>query len=514
MFAAPGTTAEPSQKVDQFIRQKWSELEITQAQNATDREWVRRVHLDLVGRIPTTGETDRFLADTRPDKREQLVDLLLQSEDHIQHFADVFDTLLMGRTDEQKYEKRLQHQWRAYLETVFRDNRRWDVVAEEILLGRPESEDKRGAAWFLYERNNQYQVIAEAISPAVFGVRIECAQCHDHMSASEILQEHYWGLVAFFNRGKNKNTKNGPRVEESAVGGFSDFADIYGSSSPNRLVFLESNEVSEKRPGKEEKEKDDKSLYFDAKISGEPRVPKFSRREKFVDEIVRHHPRISRAMVNRVWALLMGRGLVHPYDEMDSMHPPSHPELLDWLASGFEYSGFDVRRLIRNIVLCEAYQLSSVRPNGVEDPATFAWYLERPLTAEQLARSTQIALQHGNFRNDHALTKQFRQKFKDVLPKQYVATVADALYLSNNENLSAFIHQSAKREGLLRDLNDAKTDTLRAEIASLAIFGRKPTKEETDSIVNYLKKRESGLPIALEQIVWAMLTSAEFRFNH
>ena len=509
---SPALASEPHKKIDRLIRAGWADRGIQPAGRATDRVWCRRVYLDLVGRIPTVGELGRFLGDERGDKRQHLVDVLLQSEDYVQHFSDVFDVLLMGRTNEQNYSERTKHHWRAYIERTFRENRPWNDVVSEILLGRPKGNEDRGAAWFLFERKNDHQKLAESVAPAVFGVHIECAQCHDHMSVDEIKQAHYWGLVAFFNRSKNQHTKNGPRVAESAIGGFSDFADIHGSSSPNLLTFLEAGVVDEPRPDKDSKQKDRDDLYVRSPVENEPRVPKFSRRSMLVDRVVNQHPRIARAFVNRIWAMLMGRGIVHPFDKMDSMHPPSHPELLDWLAGGFEYSEFDIKKLVRMIVLSEPYQLSSVRPDGLEDPASFAWYLERPLTAEQMSRSIQLALR-GEFDNHHDLVKQLRQKFRDVMPEQHVSTVNDALFLANNDHVDRFIRESSQEQQLIGRMTRAKSRERMIDIAYQSLFGRSAGEQEAIAIDEYLDARKQD-STALQQIVWAIVTSAEFRFNH
>ena len=439
--------ANAAARIDLFVEKHWEQQEVSPAPSATDRQFARRVYLDLAGRIPSVQELNTFLTDGRPEKRAALIELLLGSEDHVQHFADIFDTLLMGRGSDKDYESRSKHAWRSWLECVFRENRPWNTVVAEILRARPQSQDERGAVWFLYERNNKHQEIAESIAPAFFGVRIECAQCHDHMMAPEIEQAHYWGLVAFFNRGTNVQTPKGPRVKEAAIGGFSEFANLEGTSSPNLLAFLEAGTVKEPRPKPGKKEADSEDLYAASSVKGEPKVPNFSRRQRFVEDVASNHPRVARAFVNRIWAMLMGRGIVHPFDEMDSVHEPSHPELLDWLADDFRRSGYDIRRLVHSIVLTRAYQLSSRKLDGVEDPAGFAWYIERPLTAEQFARSAQLAVR-GAFRNDDPLAAQVRQKLPNVLPDSYVATVSDALFLSNNNALNAFISESTQPDHL------------------------------------------------------------------
>jgi hypothetical protein len=507
------TVADGTKQIDRLIRRGWTENNITPAARCSDRAFVRRVYLDLAGRVPTLTEVSEFLLDQREDRRRQLVDLLLASEDHVQHFADLFDTLLMGRVEESQYSERVKHGWRAYLETALREDRPWNDVAKEILLARPEDESKYGSVWFLYERNDSHQAIAEAVAPAFFGVRVECAQCHDHMLVDEIKQEHYWGLVAFFNRGQNKKTKSGPRVIESAIGGFSEFANLSGDSTPNRWAFLDAATVEEQRPGKDEKQEDADELYVNANVDDEPRVPIFSRRQRFVDDIVNGHPLLARAMVNRLWAMLLGRGIVHPYDEMDSVHPPSHSELLDWLAADFEANGFRIKHTLRLIAKSEAYQLTSIRPDGVDDPSSFAWYLERSLTAEQLARSVQLVLR-GKCSSDDPIVGSFRQQFLDVLPDENIVTISDALFLTNNPQFDAFLNASWEREHLLKQLSGLESHRDRANLLFQSILSRSPDADEVAVIAAYLDKRQDSLEMALQQVAWSLITSAEFRFNH
>lgn len=499
-----------SELIDRHIAQRWERSGLEMGPSTTDREFARRVYLDLAGRVPRPQETLEFVNDDRDDKRHQLIDRLIASEDHVQHLADTFDTLLMGRGSDGDYAERKKHGWRSFLERAFRENVPWNEVIHAIALARPVAERDRGADWFVYERKNQHQAIAEAIAPAVFGIRVECAQCHDHPLAYEIEQAHYWGLVAFYNRSKNVNTKNGPRVEESAIGGFSEFADLTGDSSPNLLTFFGADVVPEDRPGKDEKQNDADDLYRSASKDGDPRVPKFSRRERFADDVVASHPLVSRAMVNRVWAMLMGRGMVHPFDQMDSMHDPSHPELLDALDEDFRSSGYDVRRLVRAIVNSRAYQLSSVRQSNSDDPADFASYLDRPLTAEQMARSIQLILR-GEFRNDSPLVNQLRARLGEVMPEESVTTVKDALFLTNNVAINDYIATSQESSHLIATLSQSS----KPEAVNLlfeTVYSRTPTAEEQKRVVEFLGESPSRDDWC--HLVWSLLTSAEFRFNH
>lgn len=522
LFACTAVAVEPASvsisrdratRINQFVQQRWDAESIVPAARSSDRIFVRRVYLDLAGRVPTVQEVDTFLASSGDSRREALIDELLESEDFVQHFTDLFDTLLMGRAPESKYAERISSGWRSYLEDVFRSNRPWNEVASEILRARPDEKDKRGAVWFLYERDDQHQAIAEAVAPAFFGIRIECAQCHDHMNADEIKQAHYWGLVAFFNRGKNTRTENGPQVAESAVGGFSDFANLEGDSSPNVLTFVDAEIVDESRPAAGQTQTDADDLYVEPSENDAPRTPKFSRRDRFVEEVLRDHPLLARAMVNRLWATLFGRGIVHPFDEMDSVHKPSHPEMLDWLADEFVESGYDVRDMVRSFAMSDAYQLQSRRPDSVNDPATFAWYLERPLTGEQLARSIQL-IARDRFQADSELTKQFRQQISDVLPDETIVGVDDTLFLSNGSGLNEYLMRSLDDGGLLRRIRMLESHEIQVRELFQAVYAREPTSDETAAVVAYLEKRSDTMDAALCQVLWSLLTSAEFQFNH
>ena len=511
------SSASIASRIDREIQTGYEKAAITPSEVCSDEVYVRRLMLDLVGRIPTLAERKTFLEDARVDKRLRLIDQLLGSEDYVQHFSDTFDSLLMGRVPRNKLAQR-RELWRPYLENVFRNNRPWDQVAKEVLLARPQNAEQSGAVWFLYERNDNAQAIAEAVAPAFFGIRIDCAQCHDHMIASDIHQAHYWGLVAFFNRSKNQKTNAGPRVAESAVGGFSDFANIHGSSYPNVLTFYEAKTVPEERPQKDAKQEDLDEFYLVSANPDEPRIPKFSRRERFVEDILQGHKMVPRAFVNRLWAMMMGRGIVHPFDQMDSAHDASHPALLDGLAEDFVASGYDIRMLVRGIVASRPYQVSSIRREGNNDPASFAWGIERSLTAEQLARSIQVALKQS-FVNDHALVAELRDRMPEVMPETIVTDIGDAMFLTNNPAMQAIVDDSVALGGLSSRLAEV-TELDQAVIELfIATLGRDPQDTEKQAVLSFVKNRvgQTGDTKSLDvwkNAVWAVITSAEFRFNH
>src|SRR4030095_7555297 len=164
-------------------------------------------------------------------------------------------------------------------------------------------------------------------------------------------------------------------------------------------------------------------------------VPKFSRRAALAQAATHDNPLLARAFVNHTWGMLMGRGLVHPVDEVNSKHPPSHPELLEWLAADFAGHGYDMRRVVRAIVLSRGYQLAASAAGQAAPPEAFAAILEKPLTAEAIARSARIAA--GRSADDAGLRRAVAERFPEVLPRVVTTTVQQAMFLVNNAELLA-----------------------------------------------------------------------------
>ncbi len=503
----------PSQVIDLALEAAWRSNAIAPATVANDATFARRLYLDLVGRIPLESELKLFVSNTDSRKREQLVDSLLASNEHAQHMAEVLNAVLMGRkTAERKGGQKEKTGWMEFLISAVRDNRPWNEVAREIILARPSRAEDRGAVWYLYSRQNKHQDIAEAISKDFFGVRIDCAQCHDHPLASEIEQRHYWGLIAFFNRSTNADAPDGPRVAESAIGGFSEFTNVGGKSAENTLVYLRAKSIEEARPAKDVKEEDREDLYLPA-ADGEPKVPKFSRRQQFVEQVLAGNPLVAEAMVNRMWGWMFGRGIVHPVDALDSFHPASHPGLLDWLSRDFEHSKYDVRRLFRHMALSRAYQLESIATTG-SDPKWFASGLAKPLTAESLYRSFQVALDVADPAAWNAAPKraEFANLFPDVLTEESLANVSQGLWLTNSPAIREMV--SAKNSKVVQQVLQIEMSDQLIEHLFELMMGRGPDDEELAHCVGFLNARVDQRQAAVENLTWALITSAEFRFNH
>ncbi len=489
------------QAVDTLLSEGWEQRHLSPAPPVDDAVWCRRVMLDLTGRIPTPTELSDFLSAAPEIRRADLVDRLLASDDYAIRMRELWDTFLLGRGQRENHEdRRIKNGWWAFLESSFRTNRPWNETVRDLLAARPDdTPETRGASWFLYERRNDHQIIAEAVAPVIYGTRIDCAQCHDHPLAREIKQGHYWGLVAAFNRSKNVDGTSS--VGESAVGGFMNFTNLHKESQPATVTLLTGKSVPETWPAGDQKEEDSDDKYLDA--SAKVKVPKFSRREAFADAATTDNSLLARAFVNRMWAALMGRGIVDPVDEMNARNVPSHPALLDWLSEDFAANGHDIKRLIRGLVLSQAYALGS-HPGA--PPDAFAGAIERPLTAEQIARSWRIAA--GWPADDEALRRAAISALPDVLPRDYSASFQQAQFLTNSPALAALLQPAPGTTAAALDaLPDSAT---RVREAFRAVFGREPDATEASASEAFLAARPDNLPGAIRDLLWALLTSAEF----
>ena len=508
-----------SDAIDALIEAKWRAEGVAGSGACDDATFVRRLYVDLAGRIPTFDKAEAFTHSSDKQKRAALVDRLLNGEEFPRHMAELFDAVMLERKGPAAEAERKAHGWFAYLEHSFATNRPWNQVVADLIVARPDSPENHGAVWFLYEKKNNYQQMAEAVAQVAFGVSINCAQCHNHPLAHEIKQQNYWGLVAAFNRSTNADTDAGPALSESAIGGFVNFTNLKKESQPAIIALLNDKTIDEKLPVDGAKEEDADGKYLVAPSPGKDRrhprqaaVPKFSRRQAVADAITRGNPLLSRALVNRIWALLLGRGLVNPVDQMDSRHLPSHPELLAWLSQDFEEHGYDIKRLIRAVVLSRTYQLQSFT-GGQAPPAPelFAYALEKPLTAEQLYRSLLTATGNSEEGAD-PLRQALIARFPELFESEYNATLQQAIFLSNSPLVDRLLKPNGKN--LTSRLLELATSEERVRRVFLVVLGRSPEQAELTQACAYLDNRKDRAEAAVRHVEWALLASPEFLLNH
>lgn len=476
--------------VDRILADHWKSHGVQPAKPADDAALLRRAMLDLCGRLPTTNELDAFAADDRPDRRSRLLQKLIESDEFSLHLARVVDGWVQQRNAGDEA-------FVGWLRQSLDQRRGWDEIFRTLLVGPWDKEADKSAAKFLSKRVKNLDALTADSAQAFFGVDISCARCHDHPLVDQWKQKHYYGLAAFFGRTKEDKKAAGQITEKSD--GEVTYAARGGKQETAPMMFLSGREFAS--------------------------LPKENRRERLVDSALNERVMFSRAAVNRMWAWFFGRGLVNPVDQMHAANPPSVPGLLERLADDFAEHDYDLRFLAAAIVESRAYQLSSryAGPTSATPPEDlFAAMRLRPLTREQYALSIELALCYDSFakadedkRRDLYLAAEKRAaewtNQLDPAGVPHQASAAEALFLSNHPTLLKLTtpvgDNLAARLAKLDDADAQIDETFRT------LLGRKPTKAERKTTAAWLKEHQDR-NAAVSTLLWAVATSAEFRFNH
>jgi hypothetical protein len=493
----PAGDPKVSAAIERILLAKLHEQNLQPAPPADDAEFHRRVVLDLAGRIPTRAETEAFLTDTSADRRAKLIDGLLAGKEMPIWWSGVLSGWLMPK------EGRRNPQFMGYLRNGLAKNRPWDQMVREMLIARPAGSADQGATAFLGARQAALKdnSIAKDLGRAFFGVNLRCAQCHDHPHIQEWTRERFFGLSAFFAR---------------------TFVVPPAPQNPQALTFGEKPTGELEYPGPDGKKKVVPMMFLDGKVVAEPSG---SRREALARVALdAKSPYFKRAMANRVWRQLMGRGLVEPIDMMHEGNPASHPELLDLLADDFAEHGFDLRRLIAVIMHSDAYARSSRWPgkDGLPKKSLYAVALLKPLDADQLALSLPLATGYYDDQIEGKAKRPLSQ-VRSLAPWQQLVTefeppedgfeptAAQALFLLNSDYVQTNLLAKSK---LVQSLALADDEAL-ARRLYLSILSRLPAAEETARVSRYLSERgPKARAEACRELAWALLSGAEFRFNH
>ena len=510
--------------VDHYLRAGWVEAGVKPAPLLSRAGLIRRMTLDLAGRIPTRGETRGFVESSSPLRWTQLADRLLASPDFAYHHRNELDLLLLAA-------KKNDGEFRKYLLAAARENRSWDELFRQMMVGREGNASEKPALAFLKARAGSLDDLTVDTSVLFFGVNVSCAKCHDHPLVDDWKQDHFYGMASFFTR--TYMTKKNTLAEKFS--GSIKFKTTAGKEKQARFMFLTGTEVAEPKVKKTAKQRkaEDAEVKRQMKDAKAPpaKVPGFSPREKLVEVALQTKDRrfFSRAIVNRIWLRLMGRGIVDPPDQMHSANDPSHPALLDWLARDLASNGYDLKRLIRGIVLSDAYAISS-RFSGKGEappPETFAVASVRLLTPRQYSLSLLVAASNPAQITTQATTAAWAKRRESLenesndlagqieLPSDnFQVSVDEALLFSNNDRIqNNLLRDSADRlVGSLKLITDRRQLIARAFESTLS---RAPDADEIAVFEAFLTKRKKdGRVAAIQQMVWALLTSPELRFNY
>jgi hypothetical protein len=508
--AAPPEPAASSSRLDAVIAAEWTKANVSPDAPANDAAFLRRVWLDLAGRVPPVDQARTFLDDPNPDKRTQLVDMLLASDDFADHWGDAWTQRLTGKRTlkQDKYDGRVL---REHLRKSLAANKSYRDVVSEMLTAEGPS-DSNGAVNFLLRYEGKPTDLAGAVGKQFLGITLQCAQCHDHPFA-RWKQDDFWGVAAFFGRVRLLEYSNDETGE------------YLTAALEARRGELEVPDTSAKpgEDGKQPKKKVKMRLP-----NGETPTPKGARRPALAQWVTAdNNPYFSRHAVNWVWGQLFGTNLALTLDKLDE-DPGRHPAILNLLAEDFAAHGYDLKRLVRTIVLSRAYQSSAAGGEKVaaSDEAqeadahrqklqNLARFPTRPLSVDQLYQSIVQATGHKGVappepppepmddpeeeNADHSV---------DLLTERAL-TVQRALAQLNG----AYVHEAAQAgaKAAVEKHGEQPTEA-HIEWLFLATLSRRPTEVETKALLQLAKEGEGTS--GLEDVVWAILNSAEFNTNH
>jgi len=489
--------------IDPLVDAKLRKLNIVPSGLCDDAEFLRRVFLDLIGTLPTADEAREFLADKRPDRRALLVDRLLLRPEFADFWAMKWADLL--HVDRQVLGHKGAYNYYRWIRDRFAANQPFDVFAREIVAAEGLLDTHGGG--HLYEAIRDPGKLSSHVSQVFLGIRIECAQCHHH-PFDRWSQTDYFGMRAHFTQASFKTTRRGK---------------VLGSFADSQTTHPRTGEV----------------VFAHPLGAAPPTVaPEGDRRKRLADWMTApDNPWFARNFVNRVWAQMLGRGIISPVDDVRLTNPPSNPELLDALAKHFVESRFDIRQLLRTITASRTYQLSSV-PNATneKDEQNYSRSLFKRLDAEVLfdavCQTTGVpekfegvpagsrAIQLWDNRVPHYFLKLFGRPIR-LTPceceRSQEPSVSQVLHVLNSPEIQGKLsHVGGRIAQLCRQQAD---DGKLVEELYLIFYSRYPTEAERRTGVNYLSAKElavrqSTRQQGAEDIAWSMMNTVEFLFNH
>ncbi|MEW5974216.1 MAG: DUF1549 and DUF1553 domain-containing protein [Acidobacteriota bacterium] len=491
--------------IDSLIDQKLEKVKIQPSPAAFDAEFLRRVYLDLTGRIPTSEATMAFLADKTKQslKRAKVLDELLGSDAYVDHWTLKWGDLL--RSNRKFLSQKGMWAFRDWLRNSIASNKPYDQLVRELLTSKGSTFENPAAAFFRSARDAKHAM--EATTQLFLGVRMVCAQCHDH-PFEKWTQNQYYQMAAFF----------------AAVGVRPGF------ESGEEIVYLKRSDNVMKHP------KDGRVMkpeYLVASTAAPPIPPEGDPRPALVDWLTsKQNPYFARAIVNRVWSYFLGRGIIDPVDDIRASNPPVNEALLNALTKDFTDHNFDLRHLMRTIVSSRTYQASIAANEWNQDDAiNFSHQQPRRLSAEQLAdaisevtgakfefsdvpedfTANQLPDPHVGMGGFLDLFGRPQREEPCECERRSDVSLPQALNLVNGPTLAnAVAHPEGRVAKLI--LSGASDRDL-AEELYMAALNRFPSPRELDLALAHIQKSTSRATAA-QDLLWALLNSNAFLFNH
>lgn len=491
--------ARPHNYIDQAVDAKLRKLRITPSGICDDRVFARRAYLDVLGVLPTVNELRNFVADERADKRARLIDELLKRPEFPELWAMKWAELL--RIESGKLNVKGVQLYSAWLRDAIQSDVPIDRLVRELLGAQGGNYHNPASNFYLVETNPKQ--MAENVAQVFMGVRVQCAQCHNH-PFDRWTQDDYYSFAAFFAQIGRKQAED-PRETIIYNSGGGEVRHLRsGAVMPPKFL---GGAVPQIKPGQ-----DRRKLFADWLTSPE-------------------NPWFARNVVNRVWAQFFGRGIVDPPDDVRVSNPPSHPKLLAELARRFIASGYDMRALVRDMCNSRAYQTASTaNESNAGDQRNFSHAAIRRLSAEALldaiSQVTQVrekfaglplgarAVQVADAKTGSYFLTTFGRPARTsacTCERREAPTLSQALHLVNGATISSKIRDKTGR--LNRLLSAGKAPDQIIEEFFVAALARPPTASERAEAIKYVNESADARQ-GLEDLLWALLNSQEFVFNH
>jgi hypothetical protein len=498
--AGPLDAVELAALIDRSIEDRLEGLPLSPA--ADDAQFVRRLYLDLHGIVPTVEQTLAFLHARESDKRARLVDALLDDPAYGRHLADLWDSLLLPVNSENR--KVPIKPLNGWLARAFQENRPWNEIVHEMLTAvGPQNFNPAVTPFMANAKSLQPHEATDLVTRLFLGVRLECAQCHNH-PFDRWKQADYWGLAAFIQKITFTSKFDDLTLPPRPAGHKDIVGTNYGITevpNPKKRVLPERALPSLPR------------LLTGEQPQIDPETPPL--RPVLAAWLTSpENPWFAQAMANRVWGQLFGRGLVNPVDDLRADNPPTHPELLEDLARQFAAHDFDLKYLFRAICLSGAYQRSSQPvPGNAADDSHYSRMIAKVLTPEQMFDSLTLVLGEEALFEGKSLDDT-RQRFVEFFSTDDEPDAA--AYRRGIPQLLKLMNHAGYQRGIAERAASATADRSAEEAVEqlyLLALSRRPSEEEVSQMLGFMREEGGEVQQASVGILWVLLNSSEFALN-
>jgi hypothetical protein len=499
--------------VDKHTQNKWKALGIVPSDLSTDEQFMRRVYLDLTGTLPKPQQIAEYMADASKDKRDKLIDRLLEAPEYSYLFANKWADILRVKRRGQADRAAGTFAFHSWIRESIAKDKPYDQFVREILAATGDESQTPPTVW--YKELQDPQQFVDDTAQVFLGLRIACAQCHHH-PYEKWSQDDYWGLAAFFGRVGRKNV--------AVLGG------VANATAQRQVIFNRpTGGVTNKRTGAVSKIQALDAAPMEVASDEDPR-------HKLVDWMAnKDNPFFARAVANRYWSHFFGRGIVDPIDDMRVTNPPTNPELLDALAKELVDSKFSLKHLVKVIVKSRTYQLSSA-PNefNKHDKQSYARFYPRRMSAEVLYDAVSMVTntpaafgglptdKHSPNRAIMLPDEAFQSYFLDVFGRPQrisacecervsEANLAQALHLLNSQEIQNKLTAGGARADLLA--KDPRPDAEKVDELFMWVFARRATPEHRQVALDHIARHAMNKKVAYENLLWALINTKEFVFN-